>query len=137
MKNDIQHIRTTIQGRFEVFLKLENTFHRYFEHKIEKKKLNFSPSLQISMLFTAKMGSQTFRQGRWQPEMACAHPRGTVKNLRYPMVPKIFCRHFGSCITTYQSPQRIGEAPISTEHVKSDRVPHFCCFYKQNPLVWY
>ena len=91
MKNDNQCIRMKFLERFEVFSTLETIIRRYFEHTIEKI-WNFHQVFTFSCFLLLKWAPKPSDRVACSLKIACAHPRGAVKKLRYPMVPKIFLK---------------------------------------------
>ena len=66
------------------------------------KKLKFSPSLLIFMLYTAILASQAFVKcclAGWKWHAVTLG--GLSKNWSFQQLQNFFWKHFGSCITTY------------------------------------
>ena len=99
-KNSYRGTRLKFYRRFEMFSTLENILHRYFEHKIEKnwtfhKVFKFPCFLLLK--WAPKPSDRVAGSLKWH-----VLTLGVLsKNWGIRWFPKFFCRHFGSCISTY------------------------------------
>ena len=92
-----------------MFSTLENILHRYFGHKLKKTELFTKSSNFHAFYCSNELPSLPIGSGRLK--MACAHPRGAVKKLRYPMVPKIFLQTLWVMYYNILEPQKNWRSP--------------------------